>query len=183
VPALYDVTWSLRSGETTSWADASSELMAFSVGRWECALGEVQSDDALGPTELDLRRTRRLACTHATGATVQTQLQCTLHVARTTEPQQRTTHGDAQQPQQQQQQHDLSVQQHERELSLQLDATPTLHLRCAPQPVAQLALISRDKRLITSICATPSSLSACSAAETPTLEDAAQPAATARPRP
>jgi hypothetical protein len=62
------LVWMLRSGESSAWTAVPATLHAFSTGRWECALGEVQTADA--------EPTRRLACTHASGATVQTRLVC-----------------------------------------------------------------------------------------------------------
>jgi hypothetical protein len=148
------VGWQLRSGEGSAWADAPLALHTFTVGRWECALGEVLSDDALGASELDVRRTRRLACTHATGATVQTQLACTLHTVRAP-PSALDAGSPAQTPA------STDVSSAARELQLQLDATPPLHLRCALSEVAELALVGRDKRQIAVLCLDPSGVREC----------------------
>lgn len=76
-PALYDLRWQLRVGRDETH-DLPEDLHAFTVGRWECALGKVQMDDEREPDRLRLKRTRRLACTHASGTTVQTSLSCEL---------------------------------------------------------------------------------------------------------
>lgn len=149
---LLDVAWQLRSGEAATWSEVPLALHAFSVGRWECALGEVLPDDTLTAEALALQRTRRLACTHATGATVQTQLTCAVHGERV--PASRPV---APPP--------------AGELQLQLDATPTVHVRCAPTEVQQLALLSRDRRPIAVMCARASGIEECTSgphAETPT---------------
>jgi hypothetical protein len=168
VPELYDVSWSLRSGETTSWADAPSELHAFTVGRWECALGQVQSDDALAETALEVRRTRRLACTHASGATVQTQLGCALQqvrsVAGPAEP--RTPDSTAPDAHAAAEAGRAPEREGTRELSLQLDDSPTLHLRCAPEPVTRLSLLRGDGRPVASLCPVAGSVAECSARPT-----------------
>jgi hypothetical protein len=149
---LLDVGWQLRSGEATAWSEVPLALHAFTVGRWECALGEVLPDDTLDADALALQRTRRLACTHATGATVQTQLSCTVHGDRvpSSKPIAPTS---------------------ARELQLQLDATPTVHVRCAPAEVQELALLSRDRRPIAVMCARASGIEECTKVtrmETPT---------------
>jgi hypothetical protein len=74
-PVLHDLRWQLTIGRDATLA-VPDELHAFTVGRWECALGKVQMDDAREATQLRLTRTRRLACTHASGTTVQTSLAC-----------------------------------------------------------------------------------------------------------
>jgi hypothetical protein len=72
---LHDLRWDLTVGREPA-RSVSDELHAFTVGRWECALGKVQMDDSREATQLRLTRTRRLACTHASGTTVQTSLAC-----------------------------------------------------------------------------------------------------------
>lgn len=148
---LVDVGWQLRSGDAATWSEVPPALHAFSVGRWECALGEVLPDDTLSAETLALLRTRRLACTHATGATVQTQLTCDVREDRV--PSSRPVAPPS-----------------ARELQLQLDATPTVHVRCAPAEVQELALLSRDRRPIALMCARASGIEACTKAtraETP----------------
>jgi hypothetical protein len=164
---LHDVSWQLRSGDGSPWTDAPPALHTFTVGRWECALSEVLSDDVLGADELDLRRTRRLACTHATGATVQTQLACTLHTARApvqapaSDPGSRAQAPASDPGPRAQAPASTDVRSAARELQIQLDATPPLHVRCAPSEVTELALISRDKRQLAVLCLDPSGIREC----------------------
>jgi hypothetical protein len=139
---LLDVAWQLRSGDGASWANVPLALYTFSAGRWECALGEVLPDDTLTADALELLRTRRLACTHATGATVQTQLACAVHTERA--PASRPT-----------------ATEHTRELQLQLDATPAVHVRCMPAEVQELSLLSRDKRTVAVLCARAGGIDEC----------------------
>jgi hypothetical protein len=169
VAALQDVTWQLRSGESASWSDAPLALHTFTMGRWECALGEVLTDDALSAEAVELRRTRRLACTHSTGATVQTQLGCTL--VRSRERAGASTHGERARA------NDTSAAADAaRELLLQLDASPAVHVRCAPVEVRELALSSRDRRLIATLCLGPSGIGECTmAASTHTTQTAVAP--------
>jgi hypothetical protein len=166
-PGLHDVSWQLRSGDGSPWTDAPPALHTFTVGRWECALSEVLSDDMLGADELDLRRTRRLACTHATGATVQTQLACTLHTARA--QRQAPVSGPGARAQSAA---STDVRSAARELQLQLDATPPLHVRCAPIEVTELALISRDKRQLAVLCLDPGGIRECAASAGPVTSGA-----------
>jgi hypothetical protein len=125
--ALQDVTWRLRLRTTEAWSTPPSALFSFSVGRWECALGEVQSDDERHDQQLRLSRARRLACTHSTGVTVQTQLRCALQLAAG------------------------ATEQAGRELELTLDEQ-LLGLACAPAPVEQLTLIDGKKQSLGVLC-------------------------------
>ncbi len=74
-PVLHDLQWQLTVGREPPRA-MPNELHQFTVGRWECALGKVQMDDARELDQLRLTRTRRLACTHASGTTVITSVAC-----------------------------------------------------------------------------------------------------------
>lgn len=139
---LLDVGWQLRSDDGATWSEAPPALHTFSSGRWECALGEVLPADSLTDDALELQRTRRLACTHATGATVQTQLTCSLREERT-----RSSRPVA--------------PPEARELQLKLDATPEVHVRCAPAEVHELSLLSRDRRSIALLCTSERGITEC----------------------
>jgi hypothetical protein len=108
--ALHDLQWQLRVGQDAT-RTLPDELQAFTVGRWECALGKVQMDDGREPTRVRLLRTRRLACTHANGTTVTTSLACDV-----------TT----------------GIPAVERSLPLALDTAPPLNVTCTPIAVERL---------------------------------------------
>ncbi|MET0286529.1 MAG: hypothetical protein ABW352_18750 [Polyangiales bacterium] len=92
----------------------SDELVPFTLGKWECALGKVQMDDAREPAHLRLTRTRRLACTHASGTTVQTSLACEVITGAPASA---------------------------RNLPLSLDTAPSLTLGCTPVAVDRVASV------------------------------------------
>jgi hypothetical protein len=112
-PVLHDLRWQLTIGREPARA-VPDELHAFTVGRWECALGKVQMDDAREATQLRLTRTRRLACTHASGTTVQTSLACEV------------TTGAASSA---------------RSLPLALDTAPGVTVACAPVAVERVSSV------------------------------------------
>jgi hypothetical protein len=103
------LVFQLRRGEQTSWTALPETLHAFSLGRWECALSAAteHGDRAAG------QLVRRLACTHGSGRTVQSQLGCAAHAA---EP---------------------------AELELTLDLEPTLYLRCSREERREPAQAAR----------------------------------------
>lgn len=109
--APFELAFRLRTG---SAADSviSSEPHAFSAGAWECALGPTQSADEAVPDGTQLRRARRVACTHASGATVESTLGCALRVPTTADQA-----GEAQ-----------------RELALGLSSAPAVVLGCDAVP-------------------------------------------------
>lgn len=73
---LHDIQWVLKTGNEDSEVIAPREVHAFSLGRWECALGEERRADVFEAPRLTIARQRRLVCTHASGITVQTELAC-----------------------------------------------------------------------------------------------------------
>ncbi|MDB4973836.1 MAG: hypothetical protein JWN48_2177 [Myxococcaceae bacterium] len=95
-PRVVVLDWKLRLESHGAWTTPPPSLHAFSVGRWECALGAVQLEAS--------QQTRKLACTHASGATLQTKLSC------------------------------QAERERPRELELSLDTAPPMQLRCEPQP-------------------------------------------------
>jgi hypothetical protein len=107
---LHDVRWQLTIGRDDP-KPLPEELHAFRVGRWECALGKVQMDDTREASLLRLTRTRRLACTHASGTTVQTSMACEVITGAPASA---------------------------RSLPLTLDTAPTLTLGCSPVPVERV---------------------------------------------
>lgn len=98
-----EVAWQLRISEAAPWSPVPETLHTFSLPRWECALGATQSDGATPNSQVLSERTRRLACTHKSGITVQTRLDC---------PVQDT------------------AQSARREIELSLDTLPALRVAC-----------------------------------------------------
>jgi hypothetical protein len=137
VPALHDLGWRLRVGEADATA-LPSELHAFAVGPWECALGAVHYDDTREADQLRLLRSRKLACTHANGTTVQSALACEL----VTPIGAGTVHAAS-----------LAT----RVLPLALDTAPALALSCTPLPVDRLS------SPLGSLCASALGVQYCSA--------------------
>lgn len=121
---LMDLTWWLQQGESEVAASVPDTLHAFTAGRWECALGPVGADDALHEGALRLQRSRRLACTHDSGATVQSELACAYT---------RSAEG-------------LPSVEAPRGLTLGLDSLPLLRVTCAASPVEQLSLRAAQGR-------------------------------------
>ena len=132
-PELYDLTWKLKLSEKAAWAPVAATLHTFSLPRWECALGEVQSDDVRTDESAQVRRARRLACTHVTGITVQTKFDC---------------------------QRDAGTAPISRELELALDAVPAVHIACEPVRVERLEL-SAGKQSLGALCTTPGGIQEC----------------------
>jgi hypothetical protein len=141
-PELYALRWKLRLSDKVEWSPVTAALHTFSLPRWECALGEVQTDDVRAEGALQIRRARRLACTHVTGVTVQTKLACQVDEASTIVP-------DA------------------RELELALDAVPAVRIGCEPVKVERLEL-SAGKQSLGAVCVTPGGIAECAgSASTP----------------
>ncbi|HEY6881568.1 MAG TPA: hypothetical protein VI299_26260 [Polyangiales bacterium] len=111
VPTLYDLRWELSVAQEPA-RPLQDELATFTAGRWECALGKTQVDDAREASQLRLRRSRKLACTHASGSTVQTALACEVMTG--------------------------SPMPAAQILPLQLDTAPALAVRCTAVPVERL---------------------------------------------
>ena len=76
-----ELTWKLRISDRAEWTPVPTTLHTFSLPRWECALGEPQDDGATADSQAPRWRTRRLACTHRSGITVQTRLDCPIEGA------------------------------------------------------------------------------------------------------
>ncbi|HEX5655796.1 MAG TPA: hypothetical protein VFX59_01320 [Polyangiales bacterium] len=112
-PVLHDLRWQLAVGREPAHA-VPDDLHAFTVARWECALGKVQMDDAREASGLRLTRTRRLACTHASGSTIQTSLACEVITGAPASA---------------------------RSLPLALDTAPLLTLGCTPVAVERVASV------------------------------------------
>lgn len=108
---LYDLRWQLAVEPQPAHV-LQDDLSTFTVGRWECALGKTQVDDAREANQLRLRRSRKLACTHVSGTTVQTALACEVMTG--------------------------SPAPAAHALPLQLDTAPPLLLSCDAVPVERL---------------------------------------------
>jgi hypothetical protein len=119
--ALYEVVFRMQTSASRSgaWTALSNDLEPFALGPWECAVGPVQGNDSFEQGSARIERVRRLACTHETGATVQTELRCDA-------PQPLAPHAAA---------------GLRRELSLTLSAAPSLRLACELQPAERLGTV------------------------------------------
>jgi hypothetical protein len=127
--SLYAPVWQLESAG--SLRELPAEAHPFTAERWECALGPEQLDDSHEVPRVV--RARRLACTHASGATVQTALRCEF------DP--------------------LGREPPPRTLPLTLDTAAPFTLRCTARAAARLELVSRDARR--ALCLTASGVSDC----------------------
>jgi hypothetical protein len=112
----HDLTFSVRTREDGPFDALPDELQSFSLGPWECALGPLGTHDVAPPAEPRMVRTRRLACTHKTGATVQSELRCELPPTLATEV----------------------AASYRRELALMLSGAPDLAIACEPALVERL---------------------------------------------
>ena len=107
-----ELAWRLRVSDAAGWTQVPATLHTFSLPHWECALGEALRDAPPPNRQGQATRTRKLACTHDSGITVQTRLDCPIE---DTAP--------------------LPV----RELELSLDTSPALHVACEAKSVEQSA--------------------------------------------
>lgn len=103
--------------EQDAWSAVPLDLHAFALGPWQCALGPQQASDVSTDATQTLSRSRRLACTHESGATVQTELHCALTLPPASG----------------------STESARRELPLVLSAAPPLRLACEPARMDALA--------------------------------------------
>jgi hypothetical protein len=143
---LHDLVWQLSFGERGAIERAPEALHSFTVGRWECALGAVEARDALSGDVLTLERSRRVACTHASGATVQSELRCTHRMPGPSE----------------------LTRAASRELILTLDTMPPVRLTCEASPVTELTLRNaRDQAAPTRLCQGVDRWQTCSPSPTP----------------
>ncbi len=122
--SLFDVRWSVTTSDSGVPAQVPEDLHTFTVGRWECALSAVRTDDAFDASRVDVSRTRRLACTHATGIVAQSALSCAFEIPSTVE-----------------QGHARRAARH---LELSLSDGPAFKLACEPFAVERLVLRSRE---------------------------------------
>lgn len=130
--ALYDLAFSLRTegAEGAAWSSLPSELHAFPLGSWECALSALEHDDRFDAEGARIDRTRRLACTHKSGATVQSELRC--RASLPLGPQ--------------------AASEARRELTLTLSTAPTLRLACEAEAVDRLAIVRSTDATVESLC-------------------------------
>jgi len=127
-----DVGWRLRLSQNADFQAIPAGLHAFSMGRWECALSAVSALDTVATGRMQAVRTRRLACTHATGITVQSALSCALSLPRTPIDDDDTTLG--------------------RTLSLSLSDAATLELVCLPAQASRLPRYDAAGNEVGSMC-------------------------------
>lgn len=129
---LMDVGWRLRLAQHEEFRAVPPALYTFASGRWECALSPVSATDTLATGRLRMTRSRRLACTHPSGVTVQSTLGCTLSLPRTPIDDDDPT---------------LS-----RTLPLTLSDGAALELVCLPAPTAHLPLHDAAGQVVGRAC-------------------------------
>jgi hypothetical protein len=139
--ALYDVKWMLLTGDSGALTESPVGLHSFTLGKWECALGAEQSDDALTDDRASVRRTRKLVCTHATGITMLTEVACAY--AMPSRPA------------------DGSPRQARRETKVDLGDAPSVTLACEPTPTERLALYQGERQRVAEACLGNDKLVAC----------------------
>lgn len=141
---LYDLVFSLRTegAEGAAWSSLPTELHAFPLGAWECALSALEYDDRFDAEGARIDRTRRLACTHKSGATVQSELRCRASLPLA--------------PQE--------ASEARRELTLTLSSAPTLRLACEAEAVDRLGIIRSAGAEAESLCLVEGQPRACDGA-------------------
>jgi hypothetical protein len=138
---LYDVKWMLLTGDSGALTEVPVGLHSFTLGKWECALGAEQSDDALADDRARVRRTRKLVCTHATGITMLTEVACAY--AMPSQPV------------------DGSPRLARRETKVDLGDAPGVTLACEPTPTERLALYQGERQIVAEACLRSDQLVAC----------------------
>jgi len=144
---LYDLTWKMQTGEhgPTAWSPVPDALHAFPVGPWECALGPQQAADSFRQERGSLQRERRLACTHKSGATVQTELRCAAELPLA----------------------EAAVESVRRELALTLSTAPSVYIACVAEPRQRLEAAPDSKLPHAPMCLTGARIHACESAAAP----------------
>lgn len=112
----YELTFVMRMREAGGFDSLPEELQTFTLGPWECALGPLTRRDELSALDAQLVRERRLACTHKTGATVQSELRCEMPAAVAT----------------------ARAASYRREFALTLSGASDLVIACQPEPIERL---------------------------------------------
>jgi hypothetical protein len=139
--ALYNVRWMLLSGDSGALVEMARELHPFTLGRWECALSAESASDTFGAGRAEVKRTRRVACTHPTGLTMQTELACGF--AMPARP------GDG------------SPRAARREARIALGDAPSMTLACEPFATERLSLKQADKDAVAEVCLRDATVATC----------------------
>ena len=139
--ALYDLRWTLLAGDSGAIAEVPSTPHSFTLGRWECALSAEQASDAFESGHARVRRERRVACTHQTGLTMQTELRCGFDMpARPAEGSPRLAR---------------------RETHIALGDAPAFTLACEPFATDRLSLMQGAHEPLADVCLVQGAVGAC----------------------
>ena len=140
--ALYDVRWLLLAGESGALTEAQPALHSFTLGHWECALSAEEAQDTFTGGHAQVQRQRRIACTHPTGLTMQSELSCRFAMpARAV---------------------DGSPRMARREARIALGDAPPLTLACEPFATEQLELVRGAREPVAKVCVRDGSVAPCS---------------------
>jgi hypothetical protein len=141
--SLYDVKWMLLTGDSGALTEIPPTLHSFTLGKWECALGAEQSEDALADARARVNRRRKAVCTHATGITMMTEVGCAYAIpSRPAEGAPRLAR---------------------RETQIDLGDAPGLTLACEPAPTERLALFQGERQPVGEACLDGTGVVACAA--------------------
>ena len=139
--ALYDLRWTLLAGDSGAVSEVPTAPHSFTLGRWECALSAEQASDAFESGHARVRRERRVACTHPTGLTMQTELRCGFEMpARPAEGSPRLAR---------------------RETHITLGDAPAFTLACEPTPADRLSLVQGAHEPLAEVCLAQGAVVAC----------------------
>jgi hypothetical protein len=139
--ALYDLHWMLLTGDSGALVELPLGLHAFTLGKWECALGSERAQDALTNGVARVSRSRKLVCTHATGLTMQTELSCNYAMP-----------GPVQEG---------APRKSRREVRVELADAPLVSLACEPVKVERLALVEGERKPLADACVEGASVVPC----------------------
>jgi hypothetical protein len=138
---LYEVKWMLLTGDSGALVEIPAGLHAFTLGKWECALGAEQSNDALADDRASVQRARKLVCTHATGITMMTEVGCAYAIPS------RPADG--------------SPRLARRETQVDLGDAPSVTLACEPSATQRLSLYQGERQSVAEACLSGERVVAC----------------------
>lgn len=141
--ALYDVRWLILTGDSGAFAGVPSTMHNFTLGRWECALSGEKTSDSLADNQVRVDRTRRLVCTHATGVTAQSELQCAWQIPSNIQS--------------------GSPKEARREMHLTLSDAPPVRVSCEPEAKEPLPVYQGERGRTGFACVVEGQIKACPA--------------------
>jgi hypothetical protein len=130
--ALYDVRWMVLAGESGVLTEVPPALHSFTLGRWECALSAEDANDQFVNGHAQVARTRRIACTHATGLTMQSEVRCGYQIPGPVS--------------------EGSPRHARRESHIALADAPPLTLACEPFVTERLELVHGAREPVAQVC-------------------------------